>query len=82
LSRSSSSRHIRHWLKQHPEPLNIDEEIQKKEIHEVIQYTTNNKAPGLDQISNRILKVIEKWLILYLLKIFNAFIRNSYYPKT
>ena len=68
-------------LSEYPEPLEIDEEIQEKEICEALQHTANDKAPGPDQILNRILKVIEKWLILHLLKIFNASIRNGYHPK-
>ena len=35
-------------LSEYPEPLEINKEIQKKEIHEVIRYTTSDKAPGPD----------------------------------
>ena len=42
------------------EPLETSEEIQEKEIHEAIRHTMSDKALGPDQISNRILKLIEK----------------------
>ena len=35
-------------LSEYPEPLEINEEIQEKEIHEAIRYTTSNKALDLD----------------------------------
>ena len=68
-------------LSEYPEPLETNEEIQEKEVYEAIRHTANDKAPGPDQIPNRILKLIEKWLTPHLLKIFNASIRNGYHPK-
>ncbi len=40
----------------------------------------NDKAPGPDQIPNRILKAVAEWLIPHLHTIFNAGLRNGYHP--
>ena len=65
----------------HPEPINTNEEIQEKEIRDAIQHVTSDKAPGPDQIPNRVLKDAEEWLIPHFYKLFNATIRIGYYPK-
>ena len=44
----------------HPEPLEVDEEISEEEIHEALQHVANDKAPGPDQIPNRVLKEAEE----------------------
>jgi exonuclease III len=66
---------------EYPEPLDTDEQIQEKEIHEALQRVANDKAPGPDKIPNRILKNIETWLIPHLLIVFNASFRIGYHPK-
>ena len=40
-----------------------------------------DKASGPDKISNRILKAAEKWLVSWLVTIFNASVRLEYHPK-
>jgi exonuclease III len=66
---------------EYPEPLEIDEEIREEEIHEALQHVTNDKAPGPDQVSNRVLKAAEEWLTPSLHKLFNATVRIGYHPK-
>jgi DNA-directed RNA polymerase specialized sigma24 family protein len=68
-------------LSEYPDPLEINKKIQEKEIHEALRHIAEDKAPGPDQIPNRILKDIKTWLTPYLLRIFNASIRNGYHPK-
>jgi exonuclease III len=68
-------------LSEYPDPLEISEKIQEKEIHEALRHVAEDKAPGPDQIPNRILKDIKTWLTPHLLRIFNASIRNGYHPK-
>jgi hypothetical protein len=46
--------------REYPEPLEIDEEIREEKIHEALQHAINNKAPGPDQISNKVLKAAEE----------------------
>jgi Reverse transcriptase (RNA-dependent DNA polymerase) len=65
----------------HPVPTYIDEEIEEKEIHEALQHVANDKAPGPDQIPNRVLKSAEEWLTPHLYKVFNATVRIGYHPK-
>jgi exonuclease III len=67
--------------REYPVPLEIDEEIREEEIHEALQHVTNDKAPGPDQISNRVLKAAEEWLTPKLYKLFNATVRIGYHPK-
>jgi retron-type reverse transcriptase len=69
-------------LREYPVPLDIDEEIREEEIHEALQHVTNDKAPGPDQIPNRVLKAAEEWLTPKLYKLFNATVRIGYHPKT
>ena len=46
-------------LSEYPDPLETSEKIQEKEIHEALRHVAKDKAPGPDQIPNRILKDIK-----------------------
>jgi hypothetical protein len=65
----------------HPSPILIEEIIKEEEIQSALRYLTNDKAPGPDQIPNRILKEAQEWLTPHLLKIFNATVRIGYHPR-
>jgi Reverse transcriptase (RNA-dependent DNA polymerase) len=65
----------------HLTPIQIKEEIKEMEIQEALRYLANDKAPGPDQIPNRVLKEAEEWLTPHLLKVFNATVRIGYHPK-
>ena len=50
-------------------------------ISKVIKNLDNNKAPGLDNITNTIIKLLEPSLKILLHEIFNFSYENSYFPK-
>jgi hypothetical protein len=68
-------------LYDYPVPLEIDEEIREKEIHEALKHVTNDKALGPDQILNRVLKTAEEWVTPKLYKLFNVTVRIGYHLK-
>lgn len=57
----------------------LDFEI--SEVEKAIKKLKNNKSPGLDSISNEMLKVSQIYMNQCLLKLFNAVFRSSYYPN-
>ena len=59
----------------------LDGPIEIDEINEACKTLKNNKAVGIDQISNEMVKASLKWTIKPLKKIFNAIIDHQYYPK-
>jgi exonuclease III len=65
---------------EYPESVDHEQEIKETEIHEALRQVTNDKAPGPDQIPNRIIKSASAWLVPKLLPVFNATIRNGYHP--
>jgi hypothetical protein len=52
-----------------------------KEIKEVIKSLGLKKAPGLDQVTPKMLKELPQKGIALLTYIFNGIIRTSYWPK-
>ena len=56
--------------------------ITEHEVHTAIQMVLPNKAPGEDQIPNRILKVAQKSLVPILTIVFNSSLDMQYYPNT
>jgi hypothetical protein len=52
-----------------------------KEIKEVIKSLGLKKAPGLDQVTTKILKELPQKGIVLLTYIVNGIIRTSYWPK-
>ena len=54
--------------------------ITKKELLQVGKYLQIKKAPGPDQIPNKVLKVIMPEISNYLVYIFNNFLFIGYYP--
>lgn len=65
----------------HPIPHTIKEEITVKDIQSALRRLANDKAPGPDQIPNRVLKAAEAWLTPHLYKLYNATVRIGYHPK-
>jgi retrotransposon-encoded endonuclease/reverse transcriptase-like protein len=65
----------------YPEPLETSEEIMQQEIYEALRWVSKDKAPGQDQIPNRILWYAKDWLIPRLNTVFNAALRNGYHPR-
>ena len=59
-----------------------DFQITESEIVNAISKLKNNKAPGLDTISNEMLKHCQTFLIKCLYKIFNSCLTCGYYPES
>ena len=57
------------------------DEITLNEVTKVIAYTISNKAPGEDEITNGILKIISPTIASHLQRIFNASIEEGYCPE-
>lgn len=51
------------------------------EIHKIIKKLKSGKAPGKDQITNTILKNLHKKALVQLTHIFNACLKNTYFPQ-
>jgi hypothetical protein len=56
--------------------------ISPSEIVTVIHKLRPNKAPGHDQMTNKIAKNLSKKSILFLTHIYNSMLRLSYFPQT
>ncbi|KAL4131520.1 hypothetical protein QTP88_008815 [Uroleucon formosanum] len=56
--------------------------IYPSEIVTVIQKLRPNKAPGHDQITNKVAKNLSKKSIMFLTHIYNSMLRLSYFPST
>jgi exonuclease III len=65
---------------QYPDAVGDAQEISRTEISDALQRVAKDKAPGPDQIPNRILKAAAEWLVPRLHTIFNAGLRNGYHP--
>lgn len=59
----------------------LDFHISKAEISKAISKLKNSKSPGLDKISNNMLKCAQNELLPSLEKIFNACLTSGNYPK-
>ena len=55
--------------------------IHRKNVLRAIMRVVKDKASGSDEISNRILKAAEKWLVSQLVIIFNASVCLEYHSK-
>jgi Endonuclease-reverse transcriptase len=64
----------------YPEPIEFDPLITDVDIATSLRWVSNDKAPGPDEIPNRILKTVPDWFIYKLNPIFNASIYNRYHP--
>lgn len=51
-----------------------------REISEIIKKLPNHKAPGIDQIDNKMIKNLPRKAIVQLMYIINAVLINGYYP--
>ena len=60
----------------------LDHSITMKEVSTAIERLQSNKSPGLDQISNRMLKHGKHYLLPSLTKLFNACFELGQYPST
>lgn len=59
----------------------LDNHISVAEISNAISKLKNGKAPGLDNISNNMIKCSQTFLLPCLYKIFNSCLTFGYYPK-
>ena len=71
-----------------PEPLNIksvdslNQKITTEETNESIKYLKTKKAPGLDNITNEMIKCSGRNMIEHLKVLFNKIIEYGYYPTS
>ena len=59
----------------------LDFKITEKEVHDSISKLKNNKATGLDNICNEMLKNSSKIVITLITKVFNIIFQTGQYPK-
>lgn len=52
-----------------------------REVKDLIKGLSPKKSPGADGVSNRMLRLLPEALLLLLVAIFNAALRNSHFPK-
>ena len=67
-------------LKKIPNFSELDFEISPKELEDACKMLKNNKAVGIDQISNEMIKSAMPMISEILRKIFNAVLCNKHYP--
>ena len=69
-----------------PEPLNtkpidsLNQKITIEEIKESIKYLKTKKAPGLDNITNEMIKCSDRNMMEHLQTLFNKIMVSGYYP--
>ena len=60
----------------------LNNEITLDEIKENIKLLKNKKAPGLDSITNEMIKCSNEIMIKHLQTLFNAILNSGYYPQS
>ena len=71
-----------------PEPLNtkpidsLNQKITIEEIKESIKYLKTQKAPGLNNITNKMIKCFDRNMIEHLQTLFNNIMESGYYPTS
>jgi hypothetical protein len=60
---------------------NLDNNITDKEIINAISKLHGSKSPGLDNISNNMIKHSQSFLIASFKKLFNSWLANGLYPR-
>lgn len=55
--------------------------ITSKEIKQFIHKATTKKAPGYDQITAEVLKMLPKKIVAFITSLSNAILRTSHYPS-
>ena len=70
------------------EPLNskpidsLNQKLTIEEIKESIKYLKTKKAPGLDNITNEMIKCSDRHMIEHLQTLFNKIMESGYYPTS
>ena len=59
----------------------MDKRLTEKEVRIAIFRLKQDKAPGIDEIPNRFLRMVAKELLPHLTRVFQAYIDLRYYPK-
>ena len=59
----------------------LDHEIQEQEILKVIKKLKNNKSPGIDRITNEMIKCTKSYMVPVLKKIFNLILNSGHFPS-
>ena len=81
VDRVSELQHFVEGLENQPVYNNLDNVIKPCEIHKTISKLKNDKAVGLDSISNEMIKAAEGSLAPCFLKLFNACLSSGPYPS-
>lgn len=81
VDRVSELQHLVKELEKQPIYNNLDNVIKSCEIHKAISNLKNNKAVGLDSISNEMIKAAQGFLAPCFLKLFNACLSSGQYPS-
>ena len=66
----------------YPEPLLMEEVIAEQEVRRAIRRPKPDKAPGIDGILNRFLRIVLDGLISAFTNLFQAYIRTGYHPRS
>ncbi len=73
------------WLKQLKKRIFNDDDIHKKitieEVKQIIKWLKNNKAPGRDEITNELLKLLEDETLIHLVNIMNKCLQEKILPE-
>lgn len=81
VDRVSKLQHLVEGFENQPVYNNLDNVIKPCEIHKAISKLKNNKAVGLDSISNEMIKGAQSSLAPCFLKLFNACLSSGQYPS-
>ena len=68
-------------MENQPNFCELDFSIKPSEITKAIKMLKNNKAPGLDKISNEMIKYSQHAMLPVLTNMFNKILRSGFYPK-
>lgn len=68
-------------LDQQPPELNPEDLISIRSLRRAIRLLKGGKAPGLDKISNTLIKHLPNKVIVYIIHLFNACLKVGYFPK-
>ena len=58
----------------------LDQEITDIEIYEAIKKSKNKKSPGVDRITNEMIKLTKNFMVPVLKKAFNVILNSGYFP--
>lgn len=71
---------LNYWKQKQNIPPTLNNDITSSELQKAFSKLKSGKSPGLDSISNEMLKASQTYINPCLLKLFNAVFRSGHYP--